>query len=166
MLTLSPITIIGTIINLLVLYFLLQHFLFKPIQKIMDKREEIIKGQLQDAEEQKKSAYQLRTQYEQALSQAKEESGQIVERARTEAALQADAIVQNANTEAVQIVEKARKTVELEREQAMQEMKAQVADIALAAASKIMGDKNSSEKDLALYDRFLEEAGDSDDTNS
>lgn len=166
MLTLSPITIIGTIINLLVLYFLLQHFLFKPIQKIMEKREEIIKGELQDARSQNESAHQLKTQYEEALSQAKEESGQIVEKAKSEAALQADAIVQNANMEAGQIVEKARKTVEMEREQAMREMKAQVADIALAAASKIMGEKNSSEKDLALYDQFLEEAGDPDDTNS
>ena len=53
MLTLSPVTIIGTIINLLVLYFLLQHFLFKPIQKIMDQREELIRGQLKDARDQR-----------------------------------------------------------------------------------------------------------------
>nr|WP_317283246.1 F0F1 ATP synthase subunit B [uncultured Sellimonas sp.] len=166
MLTLSPITIIGTIINLLVLYGLLQHFLFKPIQKIMDKREELIQGQLQDARDQKESANQLKVQYEKALSSAKEESGQIVEKARTEASLQADKIVQDANKEAGQIVENARKTVELEKEQAMREMKSQVVDIALAAASKIIGEKSSSEKDLALYDQFLEEAGDPDDTNS
>ena len=143
MLTLSPVTIIGTIINLLVLYFLLQHFLFKPIQKIMDQRDELIRGQLKDAQDQKESAGKLKAQYEEALASAKEESGQIVERAKTEAALQADAIVKNANEEAGQIV-----------------------DIALTAASKIMGEKNSSERDLALYDQFLEEAGDSDDTDS
>ena len=64
MLTLSPVTIIGTIINLLVLYFLLQHFLFKPIQKIMDQREELIRGQLKDARDQKESAGKLKDQYE------------------------------------------------------------------------------------------------------
>ena len=74
--------------------------------------------------------------------------------------------MKNANEEAGQIVDKARKTMEVEREQAMREMKSQIADIALTAASKIMGEKNSSERDLALYDQFLEEAGDSDDTNS
>ena len=140
MLTLSPVTIIGTIINLLVLYFLLQHFLFKPIQKIMDQRDELIRGQLKDAQDQKESAGKLKAQYEEALASAKEESGQIVD--------------------------KARKTMEVEREQAMREMKSQIADIALTAASKIMGEKNSSERDLALYDQFLEEAGDSDDTDS
>ena len=97
MLTLSPVTIIGTIINLLVLYFLLQHFLFKPIQKIMDQREELIRGQLKDARDQKESAGKLKDQYEAALASAKEESGQIVERARKEASLQAEAIVKNAN---------------------------------------------------------------------
>ena len=166
MLTLSPVTIIGTIINLLVLYFLLQHFLFKPIQKIMDQRDELIRGQLKDAQDQKESAGKLEAQYEEALASAKEESGQIVERAKTEAALQADAIVKNANEEAGRIVDKAKKTMEVEREQAMREMKSQIADIALTAASKIMGEKNSSERDLALYDQFLEEAGDSDDTDS
>ena len=78
MLTLSPVTIIGTIINLLVLYFLLQHFLFKPIQKIMDQREELIRGQLKDAQDQKESAGRLKDQYEAAVASAKEESGQIV----------------------------------------------------------------------------------------
>ena len=166
MLTLSPVTIIGTIINLLVLYFLLQHFLFKPIQKIMDQREELIRGQLKDARDQKESAGRLKDQYEAALASAKEESGQIVERARKEASLQAEAIVKNANEQAGQIVDKARKTMEVEREQTMREMKSQIAEIALTAASKIMGEKTSSERDLALYDRFLEEAGDSDDTDS
>ena len=31
------------------------------------------------------------------------------------------------------------------------------------AASKIMGDKNSTEKDLSLYDQFIKEAGDLND---
>ena len=74
--------------------------------------------------------------------------------------------MKNANEQAGQIVDKARKTMEVEREQTMREMKSQIADIALTAASKIMGEKTSSERDLALYDRFLEEAGDSDDTDS
>ena len=75
-------------------------FLFKPIQKIMDQRDELIRGQLKDAQDQKESAGKLKAQYEEALASAKEESGQIVERAKTEAVLQADAIVKNANEEA------------------------------------------------------------------
>ena len=33
------------------------------------------------------------------------------------------------------------------------------------AASKIMGEKNSSQQDLSLYDQFIKEAGDSNDGN-
>ena len=40
-----------------------------------------------------------------------------------------------------------------------------VAEIALDAASKIMGEKNSSQQDLSLYDQFIKEAGDSNDGN-
>ena len=74
MLTLSPVTIISTIINL-VLLFPVRHFLFKPIQKIMDQRDELIRGQLKDAQDQKESAGKLKAQYEKRLLQRKEESG-------------------------------------------------------------------------------------------
>ncbi len=75
----------------------------------MDQREELIRGQLKDAQDQKESAGRLKDQYEAAVASAKEESGQIVERARTEASLQAEAIVKNANEQAGQIVDKAKK---------------------------------------------------------
>ena len=48
----------------------------------------------------------------------------------------------------------------------MKAMESRVAEIALDAASKIMGEKNSSQQDLSLYDQFIKEAGDSNDGTS
>ena len=41
----------------------------------------------------------------------------------------------------------------------MRELQTQVAQLALAAAMKVSGDKNSQEQDLELYDQFLKKAG-------
>lgn len=46
----------------------------------------------------------------------------------------------------------------------MKAMESRVAEI--VTASKIMGEKNSSQQDLSLYDQFIKEAGDSNDGNS
>ena len=48
------INLVFTIINLLVLYFLLKKFLFKPVNTIIEQREEAIKKQFDEAEETKK----------------------------------------------------------------------------------------------------------------
>ena len=52
------INLVFTIINLLVLYFLMKKILFKPVNNIIAQREEAIKKQFDDADEaQKKGAH-------------------------------------------------------------------------------------------------------------
>ena len=45
------INLVFTIINLLILYFLMRKFLFKPVNGIIAAREEIIRKQFAEAEE-------------------------------------------------------------------------------------------------------------------
>ena len=53
------INLVFTIINLLVLYFLMKKFLFKPVNNIIAQREEAIKKQFDDADEAQKKADDL-----------------------------------------------------------------------------------------------------------
>ena len=48
--------IVWTIVNLLILFLLLKHFLFKPITKMMESRTAEIENNLKDAEDQKQKA--------------------------------------------------------------------------------------------------------------
>ena len=63
--------IVWTIVNLLILFLLLKHFLFKPITQMMESRTAEIENNLKDAEEQKQKAQQLNTQYEEQLQGAR-----------------------------------------------------------------------------------------------
>ena len=51
-------TIFAQIINFLILVFLLRHFLYRPVTKLMEEREQKIVSRLQDVEKKKKEAEQ------------------------------------------------------------------------------------------------------------
>lgn len=157
--------VLYTIINLVVLYLLMKKFLFGPISNIMEQRRALIENELADARTHKAEANELKQKYEGSLKSAREEAGQIVERAKAEAKIQQERMIEAANEKAGEIMQKAQETIEVQREQAMQEMQSQVASLAMAAAAKIMSEKSSSDKDLDLYDQFIEKAGDSHDAD-
>ena len=57
----------------------------------------------------------------------------------------------------------AQKSIAMEREKAMDDLHAQIMDLAVEAAGKIMSEKAGPENDSILYDAFIKEAGDVDD---
>lgn len=146
-------------LNLAVLYLLLRKFLIGPITNIMEKRQAMIEEGLADAGEQKKKAYELRAQYEEALDGAREESRRMVEQAKKEAKKEYDRIVKDADAQAGRIVETARQNMDLEKERALKEVKTEVAALAMDAARKIVAEEYGGTESRAAYDQFLKEAG-------
>lgn len=154
--------IVFTVINLLVLYWAMKKFLIGPVTAIMDKRKELIESQLTHAAQTEQAALQLKADYEKDLGNAREESKQIVEKARSDAKAEYERIMKDADAKALDIITKANKTVELEKQKTLQDMESEIAGLALAAAAKIMSDKQDN--DTALYNKFLAKAGDANDT--
>ena len=150
--------LVWTIINVIILYLLLKKFLIKPVTAIMDKREQMVKQGLEGARAQESQAKELKVKYEEALASAKEESLQLVEKARGNAQVEYDRILG-------EIKEAARKDVELDREKAMKEMQSEVAGLALTAVSRILQEGTDPQSDGALYEQFLKKAGEANDTD-
>ena len=144
--------ILWTIINLLVLFLLLKHFLFKPITEMMDSRTAEIENNLKDAEEQKQKAKELSAQYEEKLQGAHAEASQIVSdaKARGEKTAQQDAQKEK---------ERSRAELELEREQMLRGVQENVTELVLLTASKLSQKALDEESDRKLVDSFLSETG-------
>ena len=147
--------LVWNIVNLVVLYLLLRHFLFKPVMGIMDKRKKIIEDGLKNAQDAQSDAKKMKQEYEDALKGAKQESAQIIENARSAAKNEYDRIVGEAGDKAGNIIESAKETVRIEREQTMKELQGEIAGLAVASAAKIVG--RTADEDL--YDQFLKEVG-------
>ena len=112
--------VVWTIINLLVLFVALRHFLYNPVMKVMDERKKMIDGQIADAENQKKQAGELKAQYAKKLEEAHAESADIMDKARKSAQAEYENRINAADAEAQRIIKDAHKTVELERDKTLQ----------------------------------------------
>lgn len=77
-------------INLVVLFLILRKFLFRPVMNIMEKRKAMIAEGLKNADEQQEAARELKKQYEDALSGAKDESLRMIEQAKLDARTEYD----------------------------------------------------------------------------
>lgn len=143
------------VFNIIVLFILLRIFLFKPLQKLAEKRTVLIEGQIEEADAKNKAATELKNQYEASLKGAKDESAQIVSKAKERAQVQYDSIIEKANEDAAHIVEQANKTAVSDREQIMREAQSEIAGIALAAASKVLGSTVDGSANKKLLDDFL-----------
>ena len=150
--------LVWTIINLIVLFLLLRHFLINPVSNIMEQRRKLIADGLQNAQDTQDEANRLIAEYEEALSGAKKESAEIVDKARIDARAEYDRIVGEAGAKAGNIIENAKENVRIEREQTMKELQSQIAGLAIASAEKIVGDKEQN-----IYDQFLGEVGGTDE---
>ena len=150
------INLVFTIINLLVLYFLMKKFLFKPVNNIIAQREEAIKKQFDDADEAQKKADDLKKQYEDSLA---EDSAKLVQEAREKARVEYDRIVKSADEEVTKRMQKAEETIQEEKNKSIRSMQSEIQNLVVAAASKVVGDQVSPEHSQKLYDDFIAEMG-------
>lgn len=148
------------IINLIVLFLLLRHFLIGPVTNIMEKRKALIESGLKNAQDAQNEAMKMKQEYEDALNGAKKESAAIIEKARSQAKSEYDRIVDEAGTKAGSIIQTAKESVRVERENTMKELKSQIAGLAVASAAKLVG---GTADDQDLYAQFLKEVGEPDE---
>ncbi len=158
--------VVFTIINLIVLYLALKKFLIGPVTGIMQERRRRIAAEFAEADKRQKQAGELKEQYEEILEQAHEMSAQIVEAAKKSAEAEYESRLKAADIQAGKMIANAQKEIELERDKTLKELESQIADLALVAARKVVGGESTGEKDRMLYEQFLAEAGDLDDTDS
>lgn len=154
--------LVWTIINLVVLYLLLKHFLIGPVMNIMEQRKLMIEEGFRNAQTAQDDANRLKQEYETALSGAKQESVQLIEDARKSAKAEYDRIIIEAGEKADTMLESAKESVRVEREQTMKELKSQIAGLAAASAAKIISGNADEKESQDLYDQFLKETGEND----
>lgn len=153
-----------TIIDLIIFFVLMKVFLFKPIKKTLDARKELIDKQFKDADDAQKQAEELKEKYQSELDSVENEKKQIISDARADAKIEYNKIVDKAQGEAEKIKASAKRAAEIETEKAKKAAKEQIAALAMEAAEKVVSEKASAESDSRLYDEFLNESSDENDS--
>jgi len=166
MLNVSVWNLVFTVINLIVLFWLMKKFLIGPVIDIIEQRKVLIEGQLSNASNAEKSAMELKLQYETSIKGASVKTDEMLDSARQRASAEYERIVKEAEVSTGKIIDDAEKTIRIEREKAIREMQSEIAGLAIIAATKVVSENSSNNTNQSLYEDFLKKAGDSNDTDS
>lgn len=158
-LTVDPFWILVSIVQFLILYWLLRRFLWGPVTHMLDERARKIREGLDIAESAKQERVRMKQEVEQLLAQARRDAAEISERTRAAAEAAAADIRTQAKTEADRIREKGRTDAQSLHDQALAQLRSEVAQMVVLAASRILGREVSPEQHRALIERSLDEAG-------
>ena len=150
------INLLFTAANLLIWYFLIRRFMFKPINTVISRREEAIASQYTKARELQEEAKADKDRCTEFQAEIEKEKAAAVADAQERARGEYDRIVTEAREKAAQIVEMSKTQAEQEKARIVGKAEQEIRSVIMAAAVKSM---QSSEGDHALYDQFLTKAG-------
>ncbi len=153
-----------TLINLIIFFVLIRLFLIKPIFRVLDKRQAKIDADMKEAADANEQATMLKAQYEEKIQVADEDANEIIETAKSDAKADYDKIIVKAEQDAAGIKEEARKQADLDAEKRKREAREEIASLAMETAQKVVGESVTVKSDSDIYDEFLSEAGESDES--
>lgn len=141
-----------------ILFFVLAKFGFPAITGMVDKRSERINQSIGKAREAERRLEQLSEQQARMIEETRAEQARILK----EASQAKDTLVaqarQQAQDDAAKILEQARTQIAAEKESALRDIRAQVANLSVDVAEKILRDRLSSEQaQMDLITRMVDE---------
>ena len=151
MLNIDPYTILWTLIDLLILYVLMKKFLFKPINRILEGRAKAVEDTQAQAKTEREAAQQLKSEYEQKLSDARSEAQQMIDQAKAQSEELYQKTLNDAKAQARRIVEEGSERCRHDREAMLSGLRQEVAALVTEAAAKVVSGDS--------VDDFLREEG-------
>jgi F-type H+-transporting ATPase subunit b len=125
-------------INFLILLYLLQRILYRPLLAKMSERTEAIRSSLEEAQRARAAAAKQQEENVERLRAAHAEAASIRAAALKEAAEEQRKLVEAARAEAGRLVEQARAQTDADIRRAREELRREVADLAIGVAEKLI----------------------------
>lgn len=160
LISLVPWTIVAQWCNLLILFLLVRKFLFKPVQNILAKREAEISESYEAASTAKAEAEAMRADYEERLSEAREEANTMLREATVRAQTRGDELLNDAQRKSADLLQKAERDIAQEKRRAMGELKNEISGIAVSLAEKVIEREVDPASHEKLIEQFIAQVGD------
>jgi F-type H+-transporting ATPase subunit b len=146
-------------IGFAILFVFMTKWVFPRVNAMLEQRRQKIQGDLEKAEESKTEADRMLQDYREQLAGAREESNRIIEEARATAETMRRDLMAKAEQERQTAVARAQEEIRAERDRVLQELKAQVGELSLALASRMVGESLDRDRHLHLVDEYISELG-------
>lgn len=143
----------------IVLFFALRRYAWPAILGATLRREKKIADQLAEAERLNAEAKAALEEHRKLLQNAKQEAHGLVQQARTAAEKERESLLAKARGEQEQILERAKREIAAERDRAVAELRKDAVELSLAAASRLVQERLTSEADRKIVTEYLASVG-------
>jgi F-type H+-transporting ATPase subunit b len=150
----TPGLMIWTIVAFLITLYVLKRYAFGPIQNTIDERRQRIEQSIKEAEDARNEARRLLEEHRSLIGQARGQAEEILGEARKVADAQRERVREETEADRQRRLEETRRQIEAETHRALEQIRAEVAELTLAAATKVTG----KALDDADHRRLIEDA--------
>ena len=151
--------------NFILFFVIIWTFAFKPVTGMLNDRRSRIEQGLKDADQARRDRENAEAERSATIAEARREANEILARAQKVAQETRDADIAATKEELERLRTQATAEIDAEKTRAIGEVRAQVADLALLAASKVVGESMTDDRQLRLVDDFLRTASTGDTKN-
>jgi F-type H+-transporting ATPase subunit b len=139
-----------------IVFALILYFAFgKQVSGMLAARRERIEQGLRDAEQARRDRESAEQERLAALAEARREANDILARAQKVAQETRDADIAATRDELSRMRERATDEIAAEKQRALAELRGEVADLALQAASRVVGETMTDQRQRRLVEEFL-----------
>jgi F-type H+-transporting ATPase subunit b len=150
--------IIVASLNFVLFFVILSRFGFGPLRRMLDDRRARIEQGLRDAEQARRDRDAAESERLAALQEARREANEIVTRAQKVSAETREADIAATREELDRMRQRATTEIDAEKQRAIADLRAEVADLALAAATRVVGEEMTEPRQRRLVEEFLRES--------
>ncbi|MBN1299472.1 MAG: F0F1 ATP synthase subunit B [Actinobacteria bacterium] len=150
-------TVFWSVISFVILLAVVLKFVAKPVNRILEKRQQEIRESLDSAERKNDAASKLIQEKEMLLDAAREEAQRIIHDGKTEAKKIREEIEEKASEKSRTIMQAAMQEIDNEKIRSLEEVRDRIVDIALDASEKIISRKLSEQDHKRLIEESLNE---------
>jgi len=156
-LTFHPEDVIISLINIVVLFFLLRLILWKHVIRFLAERQKRVQDEMDNADKSRLDAESLHTEYKERLDKVEERGQELMQISQQKANEQADKILEESRNKAKIMIDEAEARIAREKEQALEESREEVTALATDMASRILGREVSGTDNLSVVDEFFKD---------
>ena len=151
--------IVISLANLVILFLILKKILFKPVKKIVDKRQKEIESEYKKAEKTQAEADAIKAEWEGKMATAEAEADKIISDAVERADSRNEVMLYESREKADQIIRKAKADIERERKDARETIKKEIVDVSQTLSEQIIGREINMDDHRDLIDRAIDRIG-------
>ena len=156
----GPLTVDGglmlwTVLVFLILLAILKRFAWPAVLGAVEAREAALERQLAEAEQNRAEAAKLLEEHRKLVADAKAQAHGLLVEARQLSEKERAVALQKTKQEQEELLARARREIATERDRAVADLRREAVDLSIAAASKLVGERLSSDTDRKIVTDYL-----------